>query len=434
MHEMNTIDPRFDRQRVIPGWRQDRLERASIAVYGRGWVGTFLVWGLASLGVGTIRWVGRPESDTQLVASALLARRRFGKGVSIQEYPFDVEYGPELGWALAGIQPDVMIACRESAAGFADCHDYATSERIPLLCGTSAGGGWFGRKPDPGSASWPKGSGDPVAALAVAAVLIDAAREQIFPLGHGQPADGALGLAPPIGRPTEAIAAATLIGAGGVGVYLATALAAALGSRLDLEIVDFDRVEISNLNRQGLFTEHDARHAVAKAEAARRVLSQWFPASRFTASVRRVGAANDSLVRPPDPAPRRVLLSAVDNAVSRIAIQDLGLARGVPVIQGGTSIHAADCFTQPAAGPTLDRQMHGALRAAAASEAQLARHAGCAVDPSYVVPGMIAAALMAHRFLHVPEGRAPGPAHWRPGCLPVLRSDPNAPTTSHAHA
>ena len=84
---------RFDRQRRIAGWDQARIERARVLVCGRGWVGTFTVWGLASLGVGEILWVGRPDNGSvpgisgALTAAPLLFEAFERSGLELAPFP-----------------------------------------------------------------------------------------------------------------------------------------------------------------------------------------------------------------------------------------------------------------------------------------------------------------------------------------------------------
>ncbi len=90
------------------------------------------------------------------------------------------------------------------------------------------------------------------------------------------------------------------------------------------------------------------------------------------------------------------------------------------MIQGGTATFAADCFTQTPGGPLLDDQMHGALRAAAARENRENRLRGhCAVDASYVVPGMLAGAFMVYRLGQLGQEASLPAIRWRLGDLPV---------------
>ena len=88
----------FDRQIRIAGWNQERLARACVAVYGRDWLGAFVVWALASLGVGNVLWFGRPSRAAGALARWLLARPAPFPDCRLSDYPFGLEYGVELNW------------------------------------------------------------------------------------------------------------------------------------------------------------------------------------------------------------------------------------------------------------------------------------------------------------------------------------------------
>jgi ThiF family len=374
-----------------------------------------MVWGLRSLGIGEISWIGRARPETENAAQFLMARPCPYDGGSILEEPFDVEYGPELPWALAGRPPDLFVSTTEDRDELMFGLDWADRNRVPALAGRTSGGGWLGTEPPPAVARLPQ---DPVIAMVVAALLVDAVRERLSPLAGGlvQP-QGWLGLNR-TGRSTEH-GSILLVGVGGVGVWAAIALAAERGDRLHLRLWDFDVVAMENLNRQALFTEDDALARAPKADAALRALARIFPQAGLVSEVSRLGLEHAGRLEALLPRPTAIL-SAVDNAATRLVLQELGRTRGLPVIQGGTATFAADCFTQTRDGPLLDDQMHGALRAAAARESHENRHrGGCAVDASYVVPGMLAGAFMAYRLGQLGEEAGPPAIRWRLGDLPV---------------
>jgi molybdopterin/thiamine biosynthesis adenylyltransferase len=404
----------FDRQRRISGWRQERFQKARVAVVGRGWLGTFLVWELNSLGVGQISWIGQPRPETEGLARFLLRRTVPGNGGTILDDPFDVEYGPELAWAMGGISPDILVCTTERRDELMLALDWADRNRVRALAGRASGGGWFGTDPRPGATNlWQ----DPAIALVVASLLADAVRERLNPLTGGVfPPERGLGL-------TDCGASSQrhcilMVGVGGIGVWAATAICAALGDRVHLHFADFDRVAPENLNRQVLFTKADALAQVPKAEAAQRSLAQIFPQVKIISEVGRIGPDDAVRLGALDPRPT-VILSAVDNAASRLALQQLGRDLGVPVIQAGTAVFAADCFTQTVGGPSLDDQMHGSLGAAAARESQENRAGGgCTVDPSYVVPSAMAGAFLAYRLVRMEHESSAAPLRWRSGDHP----------------
>jgi bacteriocin biosynthesis cyclodehydratase domain-containing protein len=85
-------------------------------------------------------------------------------------------------------------------------------------------------------------------------------------------------------------ATATIIGTGGLGSWTACGLAC--GGVGSLILIDDDRVEISNLNRQILFGMDDV--GALKVEAAERALSRHNPALRVQAVNRRVSNRDDA--------------------------------------------------------------------------------------------------------------------------------------------
>ncbi len=398
---------RFARQMTIPGWDQARVSGAAVAVVGRGWPGAFLVWALGCMGVGDVVWVGAPHPDADLFGRWLLADPCPFQGCRIWDYPFDADRGPEWEWALGGSPLDAVVCCEEQRNAQARCRAL-TQERSGFLAVTAASGGWVGSSVAPGSQQTGQ---PPVVSMLLASMLADAVRELLMPSSRTNgSAAGSIGLNTPTVVPGGSC---VVVGVGGVGVYAAT-LAAASGCRVVL--VDMDHVESSNLNRQGLFTAEDASNHRYKSEAACDALTRLFPRTRIESIVHRVDRGSLDVLRHTNPS---VILSAVDNAAARLALSLLGRELDVPVIQGGTDVFAADCFTQERGGRALDEQMWGALSAAGARETS-PRAAGCAVDPSYVVPGMVAGALMAHRLFQVCEPyRGLQPIRWRAGCLPV---------------
>jgi molybdopterin/thiamine biosynthesis adenylyltransferase len=115
-----------------------------------------------------------------------------------------------------------------------------------------------------------------------------------------------------------------LVGAGGIGAPAAIALAAALVPAL--RVADDDRVELSNLHRQILFSDADVGRP--KLEAFAEALRRRFPATAVelhrgralpgTAAALVAGAA--------------VVIDATDNFASRFLLADACALAGVPVI------------------------------------------------------------------------------------------------------
>jgi adenylyltransferase/sulfurtransferase len=120
-----------------------------------------------------------------------------------------------------------------------------------------------------------------------------------------------------------------IVGAGALGASLAQHMARAGVGRI--RIVDRDFVERSNLQRQTLFDEEDARLALPKAAAAAaklRRINSGIAIEEHVADVTRDNAA--ALAEGMD-----LVLDGTDNAATRLVMSDVCFARGIPFVYGG---------------------------------------------------------------------------------------------------
>ncbi len=120
-----------------------------------------------------------------------------------------------------------------------------------------------------------------------------------------------------------------VIGCGALGAFQAGALARAGVGRLLL--IDRDFVELSNLQRQWLFEESDAREAMPKAIAAARAIARINSAIEVRPLVADFSPDNAAeLTEGAD-----LFLDATDNFETRYLLNDLAVDRAVPWIYGG---------------------------------------------------------------------------------------------------
>lgn len=114
-----------------------------------------------------------------------------------------------------------------------------------------------------------------------------------------------------------------VIGAGGIGSPAIQYLAAAGVGQLWL--IDDDRVDVSNLQRQTLFTEADiGQSKVAAAKARAHAIN---PHIEIHAVLDRIEARNADLVRDYD-----VVLDGTDNFETRLLVADAALRHRVPLV------------------------------------------------------------------------------------------------------
>ncbi len=121
---------------------------------------------------------------------------------------------------------------------------------------------------------------------------------------------------------------AVIVGCGALGTAQAALLARAGVGRLRL--IDRDYVEESNLQRQLLYTEDDARAGLPKAEAARRHLVEANSSVEVEARIADLDpeSAEEHL------AGADVILDGTDNFETRFLINDFAVSTGVPWIYG----------------------------------------------------------------------------------------------------
>lgn len=126
------------------------------------------------------------------------------------------------------------------------------------------------------------------------------------------------------GQARLAAAHVCVVGAGGIGSPVIQYLAAAGIGRLS--IIDDDRIELSNLQRQTLFGTENLGQS--KAEVARRAVARLNPHVSVTVHQLRIGSANAAgLVGGMD-----VVVDGTDNFATRLAVADAALAARVPLV------------------------------------------------------------------------------------------------------
>jgi len=133
-----------------------------------------------------------------------------------------------------------------------------------------------------------------------------------------------------------------LVGCGGVGSILAEHLAR-LGVG-HLVLVDFDRLEEANFNRAQGATRIDVRQNRLKTEVAERVAHEAATADGFDTTAVDGSVVDDEpeYAAVPELLDCDLILAGVDAARPRKVLDHLARAHCIPVIDGGSKLHAAD--------------------------------------------------------------------------------------------
>lgn len=142
--------------------------------------------------------------------------------------------------------------------------------------------------------------------------------------------------------PPASIASALIVGAGGLGCPAGLALAAA-GVRA-IGVCDDDRVDVTNLHRQILFTDADV--GAPKAAAFARALERRFPETRVTAHAVRF----DAETAPALVAAYDVIVDGSDNFGTKFLANDAAVLAGRPLVHGAAVGTGGQLVTVPAGG------------------------------------------------------------------------------------
>ncbi|MDZ4803091.1 MAG: ThiF family adenylyltransferase [Bryobacteraceae bacterium] len=119
-----------------------------------------------------------------------------------------------------------------------------------------------------------------------------------------------------------------IVGCGALGSFQAGAMARSGVGHLTL--IDRDFVELSNLQRQWLYGEADAREAVPKAAAAAREIARFASDCHVTAATEDLTPGNiDDLLGDAD-----IVLDGTDNFETRFLVNDYCIRQNVPWIYG----------------------------------------------------------------------------------------------------
>jgi adenylyltransferase/sulfurtransferase len=132
----------------------------------------------------------------------------------------------------------------------------------------------------------------------------------------------------PEGQRALGAATVAIVGLGALGTVIADTLCrAGVGA---LRLVDRDFVELSNLQRQTLFTERDAQERLPKAVAAARRLGEINSSIRIEPLIRDLHPGNtEATLRGAD-----LVLDGTDNIETRLLINDACLKLGIPWVYG----------------------------------------------------------------------------------------------------
>jgi adenylyltransferase/sulfurtransferase len=198
----------------------------------------------------------------------------------------------------------------------------------------------------------------------------------------------------PEGQRRIAATSLAIVGVGAVGSVAAEIAVRSGFGRLTL--IDRDVVEESNLQRQFLFDEEDARAGLPKAEAAARRLSRIDGRTALEPVVTDLSFRNVDLLAGHD-----IIIDGCDNFETRLLVSDFGKNRAVPTVYAGAvGAQGLVAVSMPAPDWPCLRCYLGALPPAGSSPT---------CDTEGIVPSLpgVVASLAAGEALRIAVGKKP---------------------------
>ncbi len=419
------IDQQFQRQSLIKGWsqaRQRNIERARVAIVGSDYLSQMVLIGLAGMGFLNLAVIdngriSRQNRDPLCIGSKNPGREKVYEvcktleliNAQITTTPIYAKYAEAF---LYRFNPDVVVHADNDSVIKQSCFAYA-QKHSKVYIGASASG----TRCD--IVSWrPKTLIDlekliqkqfdahkqGISSTCIAAgIVVDEIRRTRFKLKRGE-ID--LSSSNPITYNLNSISRTStrdnladvssvkyansrvlVVGAGAIGTYLALNLAV-LGFG-EIDIMDYDDIDITNLNRQFLFYKRiGEKKAKVMAERLRRIN----PSIRIGYYHKKFNRSTKAYLRK-----RKydLIFSCVDNHITRKEINDLAIKLRIPVVNGATNAYSGNAnIYLPGLTKCLDCQLD--LYSGARRERQQQTNNSCLVqEPSVVVPNMVIGGLMA---------------------------------------
>jgi len=380
---MSSSFSRYNRQELIRGWDQRRIEKSSVALIGSDLLAGCTSLLLTSLGVGTLEIYDNDlvniygknlffEADEN--EPKVEAMERTLKKINPYADISGVNCLPDRHF-LAGIigHPDVIMELTNNTESKKVCLSYGKKLGIPVITGSAddvSGRFYFTRGYDDRSLLLEDYAGKKQGVMPseiLSGVVVENFRKHMAPLSKDEQTIKSMSYnLNSRARFTEAKAGnrandsdpnvfskkhATMIGAGALGNFIGIGLALMGVGRLD--IIDGDHIEETNLNRQPLFY-----NSVGQMKAA--VLAKRLNKINTDMDARSMARFLDENFEPyfkankPD-----IIIDSVDNLSARAIINHYAVEHKIPLVSGGTGPSSGQVMSYiPGKSACLDCRMN----------------------------------------------------------------------------
>jgi molybdopterin/thiamine biosynthesis adenylyltransferase len=342
-------NPRYNRQELIEGWNQEQLSRSRVAIIGSGNTACSTASALAALGIGNIElydsqkqgatkdsWLGwsSPQGGPRVksIESKLL---EMNPGLKVKGMSMNLT-GPMI--SILGA-PSILIDASNNPKSREAVRNYASAKNVPFFLIHAGESGGIISTQDNYDLSG--ASQNPLVSSILGGMLTEEIRKKLMPfptdrkivtrLDYSLSNDRRFGIDEPRGvyLPNLKGKKALMIGAGALGNFVGLGLA--LTGIENLDILDYDEVDTTNLNRQVLFYDAVGKEKATALAARLREIS---PNINVRGLVDRLGENSDTYFHENRP---DIILDCVDSFAVRAYINYFAVKYEVPLVSGGTN-------------------------------------------------------------------------------------------------
>lgn len=431
------VDDRYNRQELISGWNQKKLENSRVVVIGSGNLANYALVSLAALGVGNIEIYDSAKVEGDKEFLLFEAREGEPKAKSLEAMlqkinptsrikGINVPLSTPL-MAMIG-NPDLIIDATNSKKSKQDILKYGKSRGVKVISGSTTMDSaemYFVNPGDEfGEAALVAYDGEPQGIILsgiLGGVITEEVRKALMPLDA---------LDVPVARFDYSLNSIErfapkeeeynrkplqdkkilVVGAGALGNF--AVLGAALEGIGNIDVLDFDEVDSTNLNRQILF--YDAVGKMKSSALAKKV-AEIAPEVNLKGLIGKLDEHCKYFEKNhPD-----AILDCVDSFAARAVINYYAVRNGIPLISGGTNPRSGQVTVyRPGKSACLDCKL--GVETALAKQ-MTARSCRYAPDPSVIMTNQVIGNMMVGEALKVLD----------PGCgdavKRILKYDSTAP-------
>ncbi|MEI7718389.1 MAG: ThiF family adenylyltransferase [archaeon] len=412
------MDNRYNRQELIEGWNQDSLKNSRVAIVGSGQLANFTAVSLSSLGVGNVEIydatkVGAQEDGFLMFKAKEGESRAQSLEKILREINPDIKVkGTNLSLANSPLvsmlgKPTLILDLTNNPASKQTVIKYGVAKNIPVL--TSSCNEVRGElvlvngenQVQAALADYNGASQGAVTSEIFGGLITEEVRKILMPMAGDKPVKS-LAYSLASGRRfsnelEEEVSSADLsgkrvlvIGGGALGNFTIPGLALAGVGNID--IVDYDGIEATNLNRQILLWDSVGKY---KAEVLAERIKQIRPKINVRGIVGEVKHDSTLLAENHYDA----ILDCVDSFAVRAQLNYLAVRNHVPLISGGTNPSSGQVVVYvPGKSACLDCTMHVEDALAKELKSATCRHAP---DPSVIMTNEIIGGMMVGETLKV---------------------------------